>query len=89
MLLAAAAMAYSLGAHFQYWGPNVTRNGVSIGTPRVDERLILFFPEGDWRTMVVHGGRYQDGDKSRDFIWKNPQAIGLTRTHESSLGGHH
>lgn len=76
-MIAAALLAYSLGAHFQYWGPNAPRKAISIGTPRVDEHLMLFFPGGDWRTMRVYSGHYQDGDKAREFIWDHGQDIGL------------
>jgi len=80
MLIAAGLLAYSLGAHFQYWGGNgltVVQKGVSIGEPRKDEHLILFFPGGDWRTMVVKSGFYGDLDKSRAFIWQHRDQIGL------------
>lgn len=92
-MLAAALLAYSLGAHFQYWGPpphefvgkdhkkhmspGVIQKGVSIGTPRVDEHLILFFPDGTCGRMRVFSGHYGDLDKARAFLWKS----GLCRKH--------
>lgn len=79
MLLSALALAatlskpapYHLGPHFQYWGPNVTQKGVSIGTPRVDEHLILFFPDGTCGRMRVFSGYYGDLDAARKFLWKS------------------
>lgn len=83
MILAAAALAasistaavaakpYQLGAHWQYWGPNVTRKAISIGIPRKDEHVMLYFPYGDCRQMRVFSGHYGDLDKAREFLWKS------------------
>lgn len=72
MLLAAA---FAIGAHFVDWsapGLVVTQTGIATGTPRKDERLILFFKTGDCRDgMMVYTGRYGDYEKAESLLLKS------------------
>jgi len=83
MIVAAAFLAYSLGAHFQYWGPpahevmgkdkkmhmvGVVQKGVSIGAPRVDERLILYSHDGTCKGFVRFAGRHGDLPQAKRFL---------------------
>lgn len=71
-MLATIALAASLGAHWVDWsapGLTVTQKAVAVGTPRKDERLILFFRTGRCEDgMAVKSGRYGDLDASLDFL---------------------
>lgn len=78
MLIAALALAAVLGkppgAHFVDWsapGLAVTQKGIAVGTPRKDERLILFFKDGACARMQVYSGRYGDFDEAIRFLWRS------------------
>jgi hypothetical protein len=75
MLIAALALAAVLGkppgAHFVDWsapGLVVTQKGIAIGTPRKDERLILFFKDGTCSHVQTYTGRYGDEEKAWAFV---------------------
>lgn len=77
MLLAALALASSLGrppdAHFVDWsypGGFVMQKGVALGTPKVDEHLILLFPDGTCSKVVTYDGRFGDRERAWAFIRK-------------------
>lgn len=71
MLLAAA---FVLSAHFVDWsapGLVVTQRGIAVGTPRKDERLILFFKDGTCSHVQTYSGRYGDEDAAWAFLKKS------------------
>lgn len=76
MLIATLALASALlgkppGAHFVDWsapGVVVIQKGVAVGTPRVDERLIIYLPTGNCRPAVRYSGAYGDWWQARSFL---------------------
>jgi len=70
------ALLASLHAHFvQYSGPgfpDFPQKGIAVGTPRVDERLIFYFPTGNCKDgMKAYTGHYGDVEAAEDFLMKS------------------
>lgn len=63
-----------MGAHWVKWDgpgmPVVIQKGVAVGTPRVDERLILFSKDGTCKGFVRYAGQHGDLPQSKRFLWK-------------------
>lgn len=70
-MITALALVASMGAHFVDWsapGLIVVQKGVAVGTPHVDERLILFSKDGECRSYVRFAGQYGDFTKAEHFL---------------------
>jgi hypothetical protein len=73
-MITALVLAASMGAHFVDWsspGLIVTQKGIAIGTPKVDERLILFFKDGTCSHVQTYTGQYGDVEKAWSFLHKS------------------
>lgn len=65
-------LTLALAAHIITWQPDNGQIGIAIGTPRVDEHLILFVPmQGCTAGMRVYDGRYGDLDKALAILVKS------------------
>lgn len=70
-MLTALALVASMGAHWVNWatpGLTVIQKGVAVGTPRVDERLVLFSKDGTCKGFVRYAGRHGDLPQSKRFL---------------------
>lgn len=70
-MLSAIALVASLGAHWVNWdfpGHHFIQKGVAIGTPRVDERLILFSKDGTCKGFIRYAGKHGDLPQAKRFL---------------------
>ena len=69
--------AIALAAHLITWTPDNGQIGVGIGTPRVDEYMILFVPmQGCSAGMKVYDGKYGDLDKALALLERSKVCSG-------------